>query len=212
MKRCGFTLVEIIVVISIIVLMISILTSALNLSKEKAREAVCASNIKQILTALMLYDSTNNSLPFGYLSRQAAPGPPKGGYPGNAYYDRPGWWWFNFIGDYYSESEYKNTILNCPSRKIYDFRFKTNMLYGNYGANQYFFKSSHDWSHKEQFKGRPWSTDNISNPSEALLIADSGYTLIHWWHVTENPPHKLTDFFEDVSFLPPISKRGETCV
>src|SRR5262245_34867273 len=54
-RRNGFTLIELLVVIAIIAILAAILFPVFAQAREKARQATCLSNLKQIGTGLMMY-------------------------------------------------------------------------------------------------------------------------------------------------------------
>ncbi len=77
--RSGFTLVELLVVITIIGILIALLLPAVQSAREAARRLQCASHMKQIGVALHNYHAAHNTFPLGALS--------EGGYP----FQNPEW-------------------------------------------------------------------------------------------------------------------------
>lgn len=66
MKRCGFTLIELLVVIGIISLLASLLFPVFQTTRVRARQTVCASNLRQISLAMGLYAQDADDLyPYG---------------------------------------------------------------------------------------------------------------------------------------------------
>ncbi len=61
-RRCGFTLVEILVVIVIVALLAGSLLPAFNSARASARTKTCASNLKQISLAFNLYVTDNRGM------------------------------------------------------------------------------------------------------------------------------------------------------
>ena len=66
--RHGFTLVELLVVVSIIALLVSLLLPAMQAARSAARLVQCTNNLKQIALAMHNYHDANNSLPVGAYS------------------------------------------------------------------------------------------------------------------------------------------------
>ena len=199
MKRPCFTLIELLIVISIIALIIAILIPVLQSSRLRAKAVVCGSNIKQLTVDLFMYETDYQNFPYGFYNTYNQP---PGGYPGNITFDKLGWWWFNYTPDYPGRNRSERTTLWCPSRRIRDPKFD-HVLHGNYGVNQSICRISDDIQrNREEFVGTPLRGSDIPHPAQTLLIVDSGYSIISWWHVTDVPPATLGSAIEDTAYIP----------
>ena len=107
-NRRGFTLVELLVVISIIALLLAILMPALGRAREQAKALVCRSNLRQQSLAFILYAENNDRYPPVYDHWAIG-----GGWPH----------WWNYIRPYLSEKSERgdysdqSDVYRCPSGK-----------------------------------------------------------------------------------------------
>ena len=61
-RRTAFTLVELLVVVAIVALLVAILLPALNRAREQARRVQCASNLRQLAFATIMYANHNGGV------------------------------------------------------------------------------------------------------------------------------------------------------
>jgi len=187
MKRPGFTLMELLVVIAVIAVLIAICVPALRAARDSARAVKCGANIRQLLVGMRLYENENGRFPPSFVTAMFAAQPP-GGFAGKASSDKPGRWWFNYMTDFTQEHPTDMAVLWCPSRSVDVFEFKTDVLCGNYGVNLSICKNPYGSSPNAAFASRSLSADSIREPGRTLLLVDSGYATIGWRHVMTKPP------------------------
>ncbi|MFH1715729.1 MAG: prepilin-type N-terminal cleavage/methylation domain-containing protein [Planctomycetota bacterium] len=188
MKRPGFTLIELLIVIGVIALALAVSIPALWSSKQRAKTVLCGSNVKQLAMGLFMYETENETFPYGFTHSPFVP--PPGGYPGDPRRDRRGWWWFHCM-KWYNVTD--NSIFRCPSKSLTHPSFKNEILYSNYGVNRSICKVDE--------QPLPGSRD-MPHPEQTLLIVDSGYSIIGWWHATDVPPVPLGPGAEDAAYIP----------
>ena len=145
--RGGFTLIELLVVIAIITIIAAMLLPALQRAREKARQAKCLSQLKQLgLGALMYAQDWDGFLPRGV------------GYNDYTWY----WWGDNNQYGYTEFAAYVNAkgaggILACPTAK-------------NIGRGY-----SPDISYAQNNDARGRNISQIANPSYFILFCDSDF-------------------------------------
>ena len=96
MKRFGFTLVELLVVVAIIGILAALLLPAVQLVRESARRAACQSQIRQIAVALEHYHSQHGRFPYGWNDEQ-----------GN---NRSGWGWMAYTLPFIEQNQLADQI------------------------------------------------------------------------------------------------------
>ena len=194
----GLTLLELLVVITVIALLVAIVMPSLRASREHANAVICCSNLRQLSIGLLLYASENETFPQAF--DDTLQNAPQGGYAGNHSFDRTGWWWFNRTTD--CDPQDKKNILWCPARKIRNRNLQMYVLHGNYGVNESVCRNARGKLSQKEFTGTPLRTMDLPHPGETLLIMDCGYSMITWWHVTQEPPVPFGDTIEDAAYVP----------
>ena len=207
MRRFGLTLTELILVIGIIAVLFALLVPSLRRSRLQAKAVVCMSNIRQLNTVFSMYVNDIAKFPYGFDDTPVRP--PTGGYAGYAQdpiRDRAGWWWFNYLENIYKKNMGGKTVLQCPSKQIKYPKFKDDILCGNYGVNLSICRITMGNINQKEFIGQPKWCSEILRPAQTLLIVDSGYAIISWWHAADFPPATLGNAqIEDTAYIPGLS-------
>jgi prepilin-type processing-associated H-X9-DG protein len=156
----NFTLIELMIVITIIVILCSLLLPALQKAREVSKRSVCASNLKQIGMAFHIYTSDYNGFFPWYVDASGTSTSiwfAKGKIGGSMYQDEP---WICKPG-----------ALVCPSNKNYKWGTAWETIdHISYGYNLRFGHPPALWA---------WLTPNsvkistTKNPSGKILVADS---------------------------------------
>ncbi len=157
-KEIYFTLIELLIVISIIAILASLLLPALQSAREQAKSINCASRLKQCgLSVSMYMNDYNDNFSIAYGTSSSG--------------DRKVWYNFLIADKYISKK-----LISCPSGTPVPV---VNATYETYGA---FTDPCQGGAvlNREPFGDR-WANQMISNkriknPSGRLLIADSGRT------------------------------------
>ncbi len=166
-KKCrGFTLVELLVVISIIALLMSILMPVLGKAKAQARKVVCLSNMRQIGLGINLYIASNQD---AY---------PQQVYPWGAYntpQEQAKYWWFqvhpyiNIKGDKVAvigADASRDSVGHCPNHeenrteKYYSYRGNRHIMTALSGGPMYPNR-------------RPIMASNVRHPSDKILVYET---------------------------------------
>jgi prepilin-type N-terminal cleavage/methylation domain-containing protein/prepilin-type processing-associated H-X9-DG protein len=113
MKRSGFTLVEILVVVSIIGALVALLLPAVQSAREAARRVSCANNTKQIALAFLAYESAEGRLPTMAVRWEDTDSfrgrsNPSGAIGVDSWFNDHSW--YSFIGPYIEELAWNSSI------------------------------------------------------------------------------------------------------
>jgi prepilin-type N-terminal cleavage/methylation domain-containing protein/prepilin-type processing-associated H-X9-DG protein len=101
-SRQGFSLIELLVVLSLIAALVGLLVPAVQKAREVANRNACQNNLRQMALALHHYQDGQGSLPAGYVA--AAP------YTDGASDTSPGWGWGALILPYIEQGNLANSV------------------------------------------------------------------------------------------------------
>jgi len=183
----GFTLIELLVVIAIIAILAAILFPVFARAREKARQASCLSNLKQLSLAFMMYaQDYDEMMPMGVYGDW------------KTYWDTKVDWFGNSIGDGLLTPYTKNQqIAACPSCR----GISSDRPYTGYGYNVSYIGCN------PAEGGMPAALAAIQRPSETVLVADSAMwstwtNEIYGNNLLRSPlhPHMVWDIGPNVHF------------
>jgi prepilin-type N-terminal cleavage/methylation domain-containing protein/prepilin-type processing-associated H-X9-DG protein len=204
--RRGFTLVEMLVVIAIIVTLAGLVLPAIMAARSSASSAQCQSNLRQLGLAVLQYQTQNGSFP-----QYRAEYPPIT----NAYgVNRPRWQWImaSFMGGWaqnpdalvaagnadptYTNVPLDNKLLICPAMDASS-GFVLSIRNGSYGYN--FGYLGNNRTMVDGDNSTPtlyYPVNSVKEPTRTIAFGDSrGGMIPHGGHsMTLDPPHMVIRF------------------
>ncbi len=170
-RRSGFTLIELLVVIAIIAILAAILFPVFAQAREKARQASCLSNLKQIGTATMMYcQDYDEGLPPKHFSSGELL---KIGSTWLTDWVDGSTYWYNYeaaLMPYVKNGD----VFTCPDHAGDNPWLTTGYAWKfSYSPNVTLFPDA-QWADTNR------SLSQISNPAEVYFFYDAGFDSVSW--------------------------------
>lgn len=171
MKRHGFTLIELLVVVAIIAILVTILFPVFARVREKARQTSCASNLRQLGAAVMIYARDYDGRLVLWNTHEPPPGRCRG------------FWWFETLQPYVRNAQ----VFACPTGNSENFSHICRCSLGLGFWSRYPSRVSDRCSYTyemQEFGTNHYSglrLDSVEAPTERLLLGDGLCFLWHSW-------------------------------
>lgn len=163
-QRTGFTLVELLVVVSIIALLIAILLPSLKKAREQAKLTVCMSNMKQIGLGFVYYgDEFRQQPPPNRLPQGTSPD----------YADSDWWYYRHMIPRYVPSKGASQTqaafgdVYACPSDNTSGRAYAMNLLASNYA------KTKPQASPYDEVRTEPFNPFSVTKAQNHMLLGEA---------------------------------------
>lgn len=156
MKKNGFTLIELLIVLTIIAILAALLFPVFAKGREKARQTVCGSNLREVGMATMIYaQDYDEVLPLPFFGDWIPPGTYR---------------WMDPLLPYVKNRQ----LFVCPTRKEAVYEPYTVGQYGGYRCNRAYFGSDVVDGAKTTppFQGGGISLSELEVPSQTVLLGD----------------------------------------
>jgi prepilin-type N-terminal cleavage/methylation domain-containing protein/prepilin-type processing-associated H-X9-DG protein len=155
-KSSGFTLIELLVVVAIIAVLIAILLPSIGMAREKAKQTVCQTTMRQYGYAYQMYANDHSGWIVPYYLKDSS---------GSMVF------WANYL----VALKYLPASRDNPT-----YPDQCSVFFYWYGVNIHYTYDTRDYGYADIWCYRHWRLDRVQEPADTLLMADSISNWIGW--------------------------------
>lgn len=183
-KNPGFTLVELLVVITVVAILIAMLLPSLKEARDTAKSASCLANVRSLALSAMAYgnDWKNSCVPqviYGQAFNYAPPASEKRVMGTHR--------WAYWADALYPYLNYDSSALDCATGAV---RLNTQRSPFAYAVTPFIYPVD---SSGARISTDLYTIDEFRNPSDKIYFADSGYSLLNG--ATPTAMHHFSPYF-----------------